>query len=646
MQTSATSAAVGPRTGASGSAFARRPAGGSRAAAIPLLALWLLLPGLEAAGAQDAPRRVLVIHSYTTQVPASAAAGMSATKRISERLGGQIEIYSEFLDLERFAADGYEARMARHLAEKYYDRKPAAILAVGATSLRFVVQNRTALDFDAPVIFGLTSRTRLAEVGHDAGVTGVISEFDLTKTLSLAQRLQPAARSIVVVAGAGEFDRQWVRIARRQLAPHEQRFDTRYFEGLKSDELTSALKSLSRDTIVIMLTAYRDGDGRHLVPAEAVKDVARASSAPVYSPYETHLGSGVVGGHTDSFERIGHEMADMAISVLAGTPLSALPPRATSTDGVRVDWRQLQRWNLSEQALPPGSEVHFREFSLWERYRWQFTAVLLGMLVQAAAFAWMLFERHGRMVAHAALQQRLMEVLHLNRVVTAEAFSASVAHELNQPLAAIQSYAEAAEIYLQESPPNVARIAAILGEIRSDNRRASDIIRHFRGLLKKSETFELKEFDINDVVRSALRIIDSEALKRGVSLSASHVERALPVRADEVHLQQVILNLAVNSLDAMESCPAGTGRIRIETAMAGEGEVEISIADSGTGIPADKLSKIFDAFYTTKRLGTGLGLSIARTIVEIYGGRIWAENRPGGGAAFRFTLPLIKERSA
>ena len=117
---------------------------------------------------------------------------------------------------------------------------------------------------------------------------------------------------------------------------------------------------------------------------------------------------------------------------------------------------------------------------------------------------------------------------------------------------------------------------------------------------------------------------------------------SLPVRADPIHLQQVILNLAMNGMDAMQDCPSGSGRISIQTALNGNSTVEVSVVDTGTGVPADKLHQIFETFYTSKRYGTGLGLSISRTIIETYGGKIWAENRAAGGAVFRFTLPLSK----
>ena len=164
--------------------------------------------------------------------------------------------------------------------------------------------------------------------------------------------------------------------------------------------------------------------------------------------------------------------------------------------------------------------------------------------------------------------------------------------------------------------------------------------------MRRKNDAELQEFDLNEVVRGAARLLGPEATARGVELGVSQAQATLPVRADEVHLQQVVLNLAMNGMDAMLGCGPGSRNISLETALVGDAEAEVSVSDSGTGIPSGKLKEIFETFYTTKPQGTGLGLSIARTIIETYGGRIWAENRTGGGAAFRFTLPLTKARTA
>jgi signal transduction histidine kinase len=152
----------------------------------------------------------------------------------------------------------------------------------------------------------------------------------------------------------------------------------------------------------------------------------------------------------------------------------------------------------------------------------------------------------------------------------------------------------------------------------------------------------LEEVDLNDAVQNALKLLAAEALNRGVVLNVIQAPSTLPVRADAVHIQQVILNLALNAMDAMLNCAPGSRKMTLGTALAGQTEVEVTVADTGTGIPSDKLKSVFETFFTTKPDGTGLGLSIARTIIETYGGRIWAENKLGGGAVFRFILPLSK----
>jgi len=596
--------------------------------------------------AQEKPRRVLILYPYNNLFPVSVITGDAARKAMIERSREPLEFYSDFLDLGRFSGAEYEERMERYLIDKYRDRKPDVILALGPRVLQFTIPRQNDLGFNVPVVFCCTSENRLSALNPPDNVTGILSDFGVTKTLALAQRLQPGASRLVIVSGATEFDRQSAEIVRRQLVPFEQKYKTEYLIGLKYDDLMEKLKQLPRDTIVVLLTMFADGAGRLFITPEIVQEVTAAATAPVYAPYETSLGRGVLGGHMESLEHIGREMADLALSLLAGPNRPSLAPRPTTGNADRVDWRQLKRWNISEKSLPPGTEVRFREFTLWEQYRWHMIGILAVVLAQAAMIGWLNFEKFRRLRAERELRTRLVQVMHLNRAAVAGTLSASVAHELNQPLGAMQSYAEAAELYLENDPPNLEKVKQILANIRRDNQRAADIISHFRGLLQKKAVDELQEFDVNDLVRKSVHILDAEATKRGIALSASHSELSLPVRADHVHVQQVILNLAVNGMDAMQSCPSGTGTMSIQTALVGESEVEVMIADSGTGIPPDKLSQIFDAFYTTKRLGTGLGLSIARTIIEIYGGKIWAENRMGGGTTFRFTLPLSRATSA
>ena len=235
----------------------------------------------------------------------------------------------------------------------------------------------------------------------------------------------------------------------------------------------------------------------------------------------------------------------------------------------------------------------------------------------------------------------MLALAHLNRSADAAVLAASISHELKQPLAAILANTEAAELFLMANPPDVDQLKELIADIRRDDWRATDVIDHMRGLMRKKEV-RLQEIDLNDVVRVVREILTPHAADMGVLLNVSQERRTLPVRADPIQLQQVVLSLALNGFDAMRSDMRGERRLAMQTALVGVRTAEVSVSDSGPGIPAGQLETIFAPFFTTKPEGTGLGLPIARAIIESHGGRIWAENRLGGGAVFRFNLPSAK----
>jgi signal transduction histidine kinase len=193
---------------------------------------------------------------------------------------------------------------------------------------------------------------------------------------------------------------------------------------------------------------------------------------------------------------------------------------------------------------------------------------------------------------------------------------------------------------LKSPRPDMAELSDILDDILSDDRRAAEVIRRLRSLLKKAP-FELKDLDLNDLARETLGFLSTLATGRKVELISEITSEPLPILGDRVQLQQVILNLVVNGIDAMRDTPAKNRIISIQSSRA-ENFAELSVSDHGPGIPEDKLNEIFEPFFTSKAEGMGMGLSIARTIIEAHNGQIWAENRDYGGASFRIRLPLVR----
>ncbi len=244
--------------------------------------------------------------------------------------------------------------------------------------------------------------------------------------------------------------------------------------------------------------------------------------------------------------------------------------------------------------------------------------------------------------AELKVQKAQDELAHLNRVSAMSELAASIAHELNQPLAAILSNAQAAQRLLARTPPDVAEARAALDDIVADDRRAAKVIERMRAMLRKGELTAVA-LDLGEVVREVARLLASAALLAGATLRIELAPGLPRVRGDGIQLQQVLLNLLVNALDAVSRRPPEARFVAVRARPADGGGVELSVADSGEGVPPADLERIFEPFFTSKAQGLGVGLAISRSIVEAHGGRLWAERGAGEGATFRCTLPLWDE---
>jgi two-component system, LuxR family, sensor kinase FixL len=244
-------------------------------------------------------------------------------------------------------------------------------------------------------------------------------------------------------------------------------------------------------------------------------------------------------------------------------------------------------------------------------------------------------------------KHHFQELAHVSRVVVMGELTASLAHELNQPLGAILRNAEAAEIHLagDGDQPNLDEVRAILADIRKDAHRAGDVIGRLRGLLKR-RNLQSMSMEVDALIGDTVSLVRPDAAARHVIVSAD-VPPGLPqVVGDRVHLQQVLLNLLMNAIDAVDGRPDAERRILVAAQMVGEGMLELSVRDSGRGIAPADMTKLFDSFFTSKPHGLGMGLSISRTIIQAHGRRIRAENNTDGGATFSFTMPIAAASKA
>jgi PAS domain S-box-containing protein len=231
-----------------------------------------------------------------------------------------------------------------------------------------------------------------------------------------------------------------------------------------------------------------------------------------------------------------------------------------------------------------------------------------------------------------------MELAHANRVTTMGQLTASIAHEVNQPIAAALLDAQAAQRWLGALPPDLEEVQQALARIVKDANRAGEVLRRIRALIKKAPPVQ-DNLEINEAILEVIALTHSELVKNGISVW-THLAEGLPtLQADRVQLQQVMLNLIINAVEAMSACRGGSRELRISTQIDGSNCVLVAVRDSGPGLDVSSLERLFDAFYTTKSGGMGMGLSICRAIIEAHGGRVWATANVPLGATFQFTLP-------
>jgi signal transduction histidine kinase len=602
-----------------------------------ILCLTALLSPVRLSAAEMRARSILVLDQSEARGPFYYQVFSGLRSVLTANTQTHTTLYSENLDLSRFGGPAYEESLRRHLKEKYRDRSIGVVVAIGTAALELVLRWREELWPGVPVVFELVDEMDFARLKLPLDVTGSIVRLPLADSIKVARAVVPDLDSVVFVGA--QWDGQILfRNWKDEIPTAAAGLNVTEIIGLTMAETRKRVEALPARSAILYSAMYSDGEGNFYPPATALKLIAEKANRPIIVAAETFLEPGGVGGFVLVPAVIGADAATLALRILNGEPLSNIPTKVTAAIRPIFNWQQMRRWSVSESNLPPGSEILFREPTLWENYKWQSISVAAALLVQAALISILLHERRKRNEAELEARHRMTELAHVNRQATAGELSSSIAHELNQPLGAILTNTETAELILDSPSPDLNEIKEILADIRRDDLRASEVIHRMRSLLKRMP-FETRDIDLNETMREVFELLSAQASARDVTLYLQASPEALHVKGDPVQLQQVILNLIVNSMDAMGATSDGRTVIG-RTEMNEESLAGISISDSGPGIPQDKLNEVFDPFFTTKKKGMGIGLSIARTIVQAHKGRIWAENQSGGGAVFRLSLPL------
>ena len=476
---------------------------------------------------EDDTAHVLVITAMDPYLPAFVTIDRAMRTAMTRNHHRSVQFLYESIDAVRLgAAPGTE--LADVLAAEYQRTRIDAVVLIAEPAADFYLRFRDRLWPNVPVIAHSLSQRSADRLPRSPGLTLLPASTDFAETLRIARRLQPRAKRVVVVGGTAPYDEMQLDPARSALQADRIGLPVKYLVGPSLDEIAGELAYEPPDTIALFVSLFRDESGKVYVPREVIEQLSALSAVPIYGAFDSYLGYGITGGSIESFTERGERVADLIVAALdrptaAAVTADLLPSRCI------VDARQLKRYNLSERALPEGCEVRFVEPSFFALYWWQTLLVCAALVAQTVLIAGLLVQHRRRRVAEHRLQAQRSQLLHAARLAVAGELTAAIAHEINQPLGAILSNADAAEMMMKDGRLDRDELQQILGDIRRDDLRASEVIKRLRAFLARQEV-ERRPCNMNQIAQHASAFLGAEARRRGHTVEYE-LECAEPHRA-------------------------------------------------------------------------------------------------------------------
>jgi len=603
-----------------------------------LSAVAVLTMGAIAAGAAE-PRHVLLLHAFGHPYsPWSDMAG-SFRAELVKKSPEPIDLYEVSLDTARVQGPQDEGPFVEYIRALLAGRKLDLIVPVGAPAAFFMQRHRSELFPAAPMMIVGADLRRIPGAKLTDNDTGVLLDLDLPAYLKNVLQLLPETTDVAVVVGNSPVERYWTSELHRDFQPFTDRVKIEWFNDLTFNEMLARAASMPQHSVIFWFLLSEDAAGVPYAQDRALEQLREVSVVPFFAMGDYEFGRGIIGGPLMQTQALGQEAAAVALRILKGETPGTIDPPPVLFGAPIYDWRELRRWNISESRLPSDAIVQFREPSAWEQYRWQIALIAAVLAAQTFLIVYVLIQNRRRRVAEAEAAEQRHEVAHLMRVSVLGELSGAIAHEINQPLTAILSNAQAALHLLALKSPDLEEVRDAINDIVHEDNRAGDVIARLRTLLKKGER-KTEPVDLNELVTSTIALLNSELIGRRIEVETDLASRLPATFGDPVQLQQVLLNLFMNAMDAMTSTAQPQRRIKVSTRALEADAVEVRIRDRGPGIAPQSQDQLFKPFYTSKTHGLGLGLTICSTIAQAHGGKLGLVNHPDRGAVAVLSLPV------
>jgi signal transduction histidine kinase len=613
----------------------------SALAAAAVLISALLASFTSAAEARS--KEVLVLHSFGRDFRPWSEYAKAIRLELERQSPWPLDIQEHALVTARSSNDNPEAAFVDYLHALFSKRPPDLIVSVGAPAAHFVQQHRQRLFPSTPMVLTVVDQRRVQYSALGPNDTVVAVAIDYHAAIKSILQLLPETNHVAMVVGKSPIEKFWKDEIARESKALEGRVEITWYDTFSFEEILAHAANLPPNSVIFWELMIVDAAGVIHEEGKALSRLHAVANAPIFSYTDAFFGREIVGGPHVPVLEAGKQVAAVAVRILNGESAGLINVPPVRAGVPKFDWREMQRWGIDEARLPPGSEIHFRSPTPWQRYRIHILAACAAILLQVLVILWLLYEQRRRHAAEMLARGTMAELHNVNKLAAAGELSASIAHEVKQPLTVVATNAYAALNWLAMGRPDLDEARKSLNKIVAATHRANDIISGVRAMFVSDERDEAP-IDLNEIIMSVLRIGRPNLRSHNVELETQLDEDLPRIFANRVQLQQVILNLVMNAVESMQLSVTRKLRVRSErTASAG---VRVAIEDTGTGIDPADLGRIFKPLFTTKKRGMGMGLVICRSIVEAHGGRISAAPAPQGGTVFEFELPAQSLRAA
>ena len=608
-----------------------------RAICVCLATVIFLLPTSGVASAES--RRVMLLHSFGLEFKPWSEYAKTIRSELVRQSPWPLDITDQSLVNARVSDEASESPFVEYLHTLYGKQPLDLIVCIGAPAAGFVQRHRQDLFVSTPMVFTAVDQRRVEYSNLTANDAVVAVHIDYLGAIENILRVLPDTQNVAVVVGASPIEQFWRKEIARDVKPLENRITFTWYDDLSFEDILKRAAALPPHSAIFWELMSVDAAGVVHEGNTALARLHAVANAPIFSYDESFFGNEIVGGPLLSVLEGSQRTAAVAIRILGGEKAGDIKTSPIGFATPKFDWREMQRWGISEDRLPPGSEVLFRPPTAWEQYRRQIILIGMALLLQSALIGILLYEHRRRHRAEASAIKLQSDLAHMNRVATVGELTASIAHEIKQPLTAMVAHGGAGLRWLQNKTPNLDEARLAFQKIVSEGHRADAIIANIRAMFRHESTPRVL-VDVNELVQQVLTLVKHKLSASNIALETDLAKEAIPfVQADPIQLQQVVLNLIANAIEAMD-VPADRARVlRLRTEIDQADNVLITIVDTGPGIDPSIADKIFQPFFTTKPGGMGMGLSVCKSIIEAYEGQLGSSPGDRYGTVFQISLP-------